>query len=102
MEVTGSLSSVALFNTSNVTDMNRMFWNCNALTSIPLFNTSKVTNVENMFAHCTNVQCGALALYQQMSSQATPPSSHAWTFYDCGINTQTGSAELAQIPDSWK
>lgn len=32
----------------------------------------------------------------------TPPTSHIYTFRNCGINTQTGSAELAQIPNDWK
>jgi len=55
-----------------------------------------------MFYQCTNVQSGALALYQQASSQTTPPTSHNQTFYNCGSNTTTGSAELAQIPSGWK
>ena len=42
------------------------------------------------------------ALYNQLSTQTTPPSSHSQTFYDCGSNTTTGSAELAQIPSDWK
>lgn len=97
-----ALSSVALFDTSNVTSMRNMFYNCTSLTSIPLFNTSKVKNVDYLFNGCKNVEFGALALYQQMSSQSTPPSAHTWTFKDCGINTQTGSAELEQIPYGWK
>lgn len=97
-----NLSSVALFDTSNVSSMNRMFHNCSSLTSIPLFDTSNVTNVDFMFSNCTNVQSGALALYQQMRSQPTPPSTHWQTFSNCGKNTQTGSAELAQIPSDWK
>ena len=54
------------------------------------------------FYNCYSVQSGALALYQQASTQATPPTDHRNTFTDCGINTQTGSAELAQIPNDWK
>jgi surface protein len=82
--------------------MSQMCFNCTKLTSIPLFNTSKVTNMFQTFQGCTNVQSGALALYQQMSTQTTPPTNHGGTFYNCGINTQTGSAELAQIPSDWK
>ena len=42
------------FNTSNVTDMSRMFSNCYALTYIDLskFNTSNVTNMGRMFSNC--------------------------------------------------
>ena len=96
-----SLTSVQLFNTSSVTTMQNMFSRCSSLTSVPLFDTSSVTNMNNMFGSCTRVESGALALYNQASSQATPPSKHTRTFYYCGSNTTTGAAELAQIPSSW-
>ena len=98
----GSLTSVPLFDTSSVTNMYKMFYNCYNLTTVPLFNTSNVTDIGSMFYGCTRVQSGALALYQQASSQATPPSAHSQTFYNCGSNTTTGAAELAQIPSDWK
>ena len=97
-----SLTSVPLFNTSSVTQMDNMFRNCSSLTSVPLFNTSSVTQMDNMFSNCTKVQSGALALYRQASTQANPPSSHSQTFYKCGSDTTTGTAELAQIPEDWK
>ena len=96
-----SLITVPLFDTSNVTDMSYMFSLCNSITIVPLFNTSKVTNMSGMFAHCRNVQSGALALYQQASTQTNPPSKYDDTFLDCGIYTTTGKAELEQIPSSW-
>ena len=89
-------------NTTGITAMDDMFWGCSSLTSIPLFDTSSVTNMSYMFDYCTNVQSGALALYQQASSQTTPPSNHSYCFYSCGSNTTTGAAELAQIPSGWK
>lgn len=94
------LTSVPLFNTSSVTNMSSMFRNCTSLTTIPLFNTSSVTRMTNMFYGCINVQSGALALYQQASNQATV-SEHTNTFTNCGRDTVTGAAELAQIPTSW-
>ena len=97
-----SLTSVPLFDTSNATRMFAMFAYCTSLTSVPLFNTSKVTDMSYMFSGCYKVESGALALYQQASSQATPPSSHASTFNKCGRDTVTGAAELAQIPSDWK
>lgn len=98
-----SLTNIPLFNTSSVTDMSWMFYECStSLTTVPLFDTSNVSNMEGMFYNCTNVESGALALYQQASSQANPPSNHSQTFYNCGSNTQTGSAELAQIQSDWK
>jgi len=42
-------------DTSNVTDMSRLFYECTALTSIDIsgFNTSNVTNMGQMFSGCT-------------------------------------------------
>lgn len=97
-----SLTTVPLFNTSNVTNMDSVFYDCNSLTIVQLFNTSNVTNMNNMFGECYKVESGALALYQQASSQTNPPSQHSYTFSRCGRDTQTGSAELAQIPSDWK
>ena len=97
-----SLTSVPLFNTSSVTDMSFMFNSCTSLTSVPLLNTSSVTKMNSMFMNCTNVQSGALALYQQASTQTNPPYTYSMAFRNCGANTTTGAAELAQIPDDWK
>jgi surface protein len=96
-----SLTTVQLFDTSSVTDMSSAFYDCYSLASIPLFNTSSCTNMNYAFHGCTGVESGALALYQQASSQTTPPSNHSSCFYDCGSDTVTGSAELDQIPRSW-
>ena len=96
-----SLTTIPLFDTSNVTNMSNMFNGCTSLTTVPLFDTSSVTNMEAAFYGCTNVESGALALYQQASMQANPPSNHGGTFTNCGSNTVTGAAELAQIPSSW-
>ena len=45
------------FNTSKVTNMWRMFFNCTSLTNLDLssFNTSKVTNMGSMFFNCTSL-----------------------------------------------
>lgn len=96
------LTSVPLFDTSNVTTMNSMFVNCYTLTTVPLFDTSNVTNMTDMFCKCYYVETGALALYQQASTQANPPTSHSSTFKYCGNSTPQGAAELAQIPSDWK
>ena len=96
-----SLKSIPLLDTSNVTNMSNMFIGCSSLTSVPLFDTGKVNEMSNMFKGCNKVEGGSLALYQQASSQATPPSSHWGCFENCGIDTETGTAELEQIPQSW-
>ena len=97
-----SLTSVSLLDTSNVTCMSQMFYGCTSLTAVPLFDTSKVTTMSYMFQNCYKVESGALALYQQASSQTTPPLNHSNTFRNCGRDTTTGAAELAQIPSDWK
>lgn len=100
-----SLTSVPLVNTSSAADLSGLCMGCTSLTSIPLFNTSppysRGVEVDYMFYGCTNVESGALAMYQQMSSQAIPPSMYKDCFTNCGSNTVTGAAELAQIPSSW-
>ena len=95
------LESINVFDTSSCTSMMGMFRLCTSLVTVPLLDTSSCTNMDHMFESCTNIQSGALALYQQASTQATPPSSHYGTFTNCGSNTVTGAAELAQIPTSW-
>ena len=50
-----SLTSVPLFDTSNVISMANMFDSCNSLTSVPLFDTSKVTKMSNMFYKCSSL-----------------------------------------------
>jgi len=97
-----SLTYVVAFDTSNVQRMVEMFRGCSSLIKVPLLNTSIVFDMSYMFLDCTNVQSGSLALYQQASSQTTPPLYHDRVFTNCGSNTTTGAAELAQIPDSWK
>lgn len=96
-----SLTTVPLFNTSSVTSMFIMFHGCTSLTTVPLFDTRNVTSMEQMFDGCNNVQSGALSLYQQASTQATPPSIYNSCFENCGSNTASGQADLSQIPTSW-
>ena len=97
-----SLTSVPLFDTSRVMFMTSMFQDCSSLTSVPLFDTSSAMYVSSMFKNCTKVQSGALALYRQASTQANPPSGHGQAFRNCGSDTTTGAAELAQIRSDWK
>ena len=51
-----SLVSIpASFDTSGVTDMESMFYNCKYLESIPLFDTSNVADMESMFGWCNSL-----------------------------------------------
>lgn len=48
---------VSNFNTSNVTNMKDMFYYCSGLTSLDVtnFDTTKVTNMRSMFVNCANL-----------------------------------------------
>ena len=95
------LTATPYFETSGVTNMKSFFYQATALKTLSLYHTDSVTNVDTAFSGCTAVESGALALYNQMSTQSIVPSSHSITFKYCGSNTTTGQAELAQIPTSW-
>lgn len=95
-----NLISVPLFDTHQVTDMYGMLSFCYSLTSVPLFDTSQVTDMRYIVNNCYAVEHGALALYQQASTQSVVPN-HYQCFTNCGRDTVTGSAELAQIPQDW-
>lgn len=118
------LTKVCLIDTSSATSVNTMFGyssrlekippidtrncvafgyfasSCSSLKKVPLLNTSKANSVSYMFSDCYKVEEGALALYQQMSTQENYPTTTS-CFRNCGINTTTGLAELQQIPSSW-
>lgn len=122
----GKLTTVVLPDTSKVTNMRAMFANNWSSFECPVFNTSSVTNISNMFASCAqlkeipnltfgrvtnanyafdrtyNVNTGILRVYNNLISQTTPPSNHECTFKECGIHSETGAIEVAQIPSDWK
>ena len=54
------LTTVPLFDTSNVTNMSDMFYGCDSLTTVPLFDTRNVTNMSYMFS--TNRSSGIIPL----------------------------------------
>ena len=97
-----ALNSLPQFNTALVTDFSRFCTGCSSITEIPLLDTSHATNVSEIFSGCRNVEHGALSLYRQLSTQSVPPSNHTYAFANCGADTVTGAAELAQIPSDWK
>lgn len=97
-----AITTVPLFDTHKVEYMNYMLFNCTSLTSIPLFATDSAIDMSLMCSACVNVAGGALALYQQASSQQYPPSTHDGTFRNCGTNTAAGRADLLGIPQDWQ
>jgi hypothetical protein len=100
---TESLRTLPLFDTSNATSIARIC-ESSGIRHIPLLDTSKATNVRYAFNYCITVESGALALYNQMSTQSVPPTTYEGCFEDCGEYTPPGTpihAERAQIPESW-
>lgn len=96
-----SMTTAVAYDTDYSTDLSHMFEGCFSLTAVPLLKSDSAVNVTDMFRLCTHVESGALALYNQMSSQTNPPVSYSGCFKNCGSVTITGAAELAQIPTSW-
>ena len=47
-----TISSFPAMNTSEMTDMSEMFYNCNNITTIPQLDTSNVTNMNKTFGRC--------------------------------------------------
>lgn len=79
-----------------------MFQDCTALTKIPSFiSTGSIAlSVYYMFKNCINVASGMLDFYNRYRRRVI--SNNVYAFNNCGTNTETGLAELAQIPDNWK
>lgn len=72
------------------------------LTSIPNITLPTDTSVivNNAFSGNKEVTGGALNLYNKFIA-ADWQGTHVSCFTNCGVNTTTGAAELAQIPSSW-
>lgn len=81
--------------------MDRMFKDGTSLTEFSTIQCSNVATVGGMFQGCENVTEGALAQYTWFINNNNNITNHSSTFSDCGYNTQTGLAELAQIPVGW-
>lgn len=100
-----SLTQIPKLDYSNATgtgtETEAMFRGCTNLRKINHITTNNVYDCKEMFKDCVNVESGALAYYNQLISQSTPPQEYEACFKNCGINTPTGLAELKQIPQSW-
>lgn len=87
--------------TSEVNDTYGMFSGCSNLTNIPLINVDNLTSVDRMFNNCYNVASGQVDLFGKLNALGAQITSHSNTFTNCGRDSVTGAAELAQIPSSW-
>lgn len=103
-----SLTSIPEFDTECCYDLKSFAEGCTAVTAVPQLDVyNPVASAEDyivvdMFKDCVNVVSGALNLYNAMKDyEFTEETDHADAFLNCGSNTTTGYAELAQIPASW-
>lgn len=89
-------------NNHTFQSMDRCFGPATALTEFVTMQTpNTLVNVNSVFLGASNVASGALDQYTYWSTYNTNISNHSATFKDCGSNTQTGLAELNQIPVGW-
>lgn len=81
---------VSKFETSNVTNMSGMFSNCSSLTSLDVskFNTSNVINMNQMFWCCSSIACLDVSKFN-----TTNVEDMNLMFYNCGnlVNLIMGS-----------
>jgi surface protein len=83
--------------------ISRMFSGCLSLTKMPVFDVASVQNCERAFLGCRNMESGIYSMYTALSANEWQySSSYSECFKNCGIDTVSGAAELAQIPASWK
>ena len=94
------LEEAPSFMSGTVTSMATAFSGCTSLTAIPAINVANVEYAAGAFYNCRSIPSGILAMYQALSStgKVDPTIGHDQCFYNCGIDTTTGAAELAQIP----
>lgn len=101
-----SLVNMPKMSMIHVNDASYMFYGCTSLESIDsdipgdYREYSAISDATAMFYNCVNVASGILDLYNVLS--VPPAAYHLGTFYNCGINSATGSQELLEIPASWK
>ena len=99
-----SVPARALSNFRTSKSVRKMFKNCKSLTTFPdVYWPSINIEVEDLretFAGCINISSGILDAYNKFSTKSYT-NGYTDCFKDCGSNTVTGSAELAQIPESW-
>lgn len=96
-----SLETIEFFDTTAAKTIQNCFYNCSSLKKLPLISSaSAMTTVSSVFRGCVNVESGALDNYNTLSA-VSGITSYTNAFKDCGRDTETGAAELAQIPKSW-
>lgn len=99
-----SITTVPGLNLLSAIDLGSMFYECTSLTAMPTITLGQSTllTVAYMFYGCTEIESGILDMYTMLSGKTYTGQDYCEEcFTDCGSNTVTGAAELAQIPSSW-
>ena len=119
------LESVPDFDLQDSRYAYEMFSNCRSLKALPAMQVSKIGHpyyydghwlsetlaMHYMFRDCKNAASGITAMYTALSTNGydtaaqeagTTPCTHDRTFENCGVDSPTGSAELANVPSDWK
>lgn len=97
----GSGVQYVVLNSNSEFNSVHLFENCYNLKDLNNIKfTGEPFGAETMFQGCVNVENGILDLYNRLVALGKGP--YGAMFRDCGINTETGSAELEQIPSDWK
>lgn len=117
-----NLIEIGSINLSQIEHMRGMFSGCSKLSVIPSItlpaytyaNNGKIEECQQLFDGCYNVSSGALDLYNRLTHTYSAAGqtkclvdlrnnfAHMYCFRNCGRDTTTGAAELAQIPSDWK
>ena len=82
--------AIPQMDTSKVTNMNTMFYNCTSLTTIPQMDTSKVTNMSYMFQNCSKLT----TIPQMNTSKVTNMS---YMFYGCILLTTIPQMDTSKV-----
>ena len=96
-----ALTHIPSYILTSATNLGNFALNCTALVQVPVLTCPATTNANGMFSGCTAVESGALSMYNYLSTKPVEVTLHNNTFTNCGSDTTTGAAELAQIPSSW-
>lgn len=107
---------ISYSDTSSVTDMRNMFYNCSNLTTIPLFNTSSCTTMIGMFNKCSNITtipqfntnnvtnmnemfmgCSKLTTIPQLDTTSVTDMSSM--FYNCSNLTTIPQLDTSSVTD---
>ena len=84
-----NLAIIPEMDTSNATNMNRMFYNC-GITTIPQLDTSNVTNMSYMFG-----SCGKLQTIPQLDTSNVTNMERM--FYSCGNITTLPQLDVSKV-----